>query len=346
MAMFGSTIIPMSKLLITGGTGSFGSALLERVVKDPRFSEVRVFSRDEKKQWDLMQKYPSPKVKFLIGDVRSYDSVARAVEGIDFVFHAAALKHVPSGEFFPLELVRTNILGTENVFAASRAAGVKKVVFLSSDKAVYPINTMGMTKALAEKIMSAYAMNSPHTVFCAVRYGNVMASRGSVIPLFINQIKQGKNITITNPEMTRFLLSLEDSMDLVELAMQKAEQGDIFIRKAPAVTIETLARALIEIFGSKNKLRVIGTRKGEKIHETLATNLELSASDDLGEFFKIKTCGDLDYYSYVNKGNKVAFPGDYTSENTERLGLKETVRLLSKLPFVKKVLKNEIGSLI
>lgn len=329
----------MSKLLITGGTGSFGSALLERVAKDPRFDEVRIFSRDEKKQWDLMQKYPSPKIKFLIGDVREYNSVVRAVEGVDFIFHAAALKHVPTGEFFPMEHVRTNIIGTENVFAAARVAGVKKVILLSSDKAAYPINTMGMTKAVAEKIMSSYAVDSPHTIFCAVRYGNVMASRGSVIPLFVDQIKNSKKITITNPEMTRFLMSLDDSIDLVELAMQKAEQGNIFIKKAPAATMETLAKALIEIFHTKNKIHIVGTRKGEKVHETLATKFELVAGEDMGGFFRIKTRGELDFSPYVTEGKMTLISDDYTSENTQRLNQKETVRLLLKLPFIKESLK-------
>ena len=329
----------MLKLLITGGTGSFGTAMLERVLKDSRFDEIRVFSRDEKKQHDMMQKYPSPKIKFLIGDVRLSDSVARAVEGVDYIFHAAALKHIPTGEFFPIEVVRTNILGTENVFAEARRAGVKKVVFLSTDKAVQPINAMGMTKAVAEKLMSAYAADNTNTIFCAVRYGNVMASRGSVIPLFVDQIKAGKSLTITNPEMTRFLLSLEDSISLVDLALHEAEQGNIFIRKAPATTIEILAKALIEIFGGKSKIRIIGTRKGEKIHETLATSSELATSEDFGNFFKIKTCNNHDYGSYVTRGNKVIFPGDFTSENTERLGQKEKVRILLKLPFIKEALR-------
>ena len=329
----------MSKLLITGGTGSFGSTMLARAVKDERFSEIRIFSRDEKKQYDLMQTLTSPKVKFIIGDVRQYDSIARAVEGIDYVFHAAAFKHVPTGEFFPMELVRTNILGTENVFAVARAAGVKKVIFLSTDKAVQPINVMGMTKALAEKIMSSYASDSPGTVFCAVRYGNVMASRGSVIPLFVDQIKAGKPITITNPEMTRFLLSLENSMDLVDFALHKGEQGNIFVKKAPAATVETIAKALLEIFHTKNKIKVIGTRKGEKIHETLATSLELTMSEDLEDFFKIRTRGELDYNRYFTKGTTMSMEADYTSENTERLDLAATVKLLRRLPYIKEGLR-------
>jgi len=329
----------MAKLLITGGTGSFGTALLSRLATDKRFSEIRIFSRDEKKQFDLMQKYKMPKFKFLIGDVRSYDSVVRAVEGVDFIFHAAALKHVPTGEFFPSEVIKTNVLGTENVFLAAKLMGVRRVILLSTDKAVYPINVLGLTKALAEKIMSYYAMNSNKTIFCAVRYGNVMGSRGSVIPLFINQIKHRKDITVTNPKMTRFLLSLEDSIDLVELAMRKAEQGNIFVRKAPATTIEIIVKALKKIFNAKNKVKVIGIRKGEKIHETLATSFELANSEDLGNFFKIKTLNRLDYAPYFVKGGKIRLPEDYTSRNTQQLDLKETISLLLKQIFVKNELK-------
>ncbi len=330
----------MPKLLITGGTGSFGSAMLERVNKSPRFTEIRVLSRDETKQFNLMQEYKSEKIKFFIGDIRDYNSVRRVTEGVDYIFHAAALKHVPSGEFFPLEHVYTNIIGTNNVFAAAKAERVKKVVLLSTDKAVQPINSMGMTKALAEKLMSSYSMDNSHTIYCAVRYGNVMASRGSVIPLFVDQIKKGKNITITNPDMTRFLLSLDDSLDLVEFAMHKGEQGNIFVKKASAATVKTLAEALREIFKAKNKIKIVGTRKGEKIHETLATGLELSSSENMGDFYKIKTRGgDLDYDVYYTKGRDMETPSDYTSENTKRLDLKETIKLLSKLKYIKQELR-------
>jgi len=330
----------MSRLLITGGTGSFGTVVLERFLGKNKFDEIIVFSRDEKKQYDMRQNFPSDKVKFIIGDTRDRDSVTKVMDGVDAVFHAAALKHVPTGEFFPLELVKTNILGTENVFASAKQAKVKRVILLSTDKAVYPINTMGMTKAIAEKLMTVYARDAQSsTIFSAVRYGNVMASRGSVIPLFVDQIKKGKEITVTDPTMTRFMLSLEDALDLVELAMFKGEPGNIFIKKAPAATIETVAKALLKIFKSNSKIKIIGTRSGEKIHETLASSVELADSEDMKDFFKVKTNPNLDYDRYFTKGRKSGPRNDYTSANTKRLGQKETERMLLALPFIKEALK-------
>lgn len=330
----------MAKLLITGGTGSFGTAVLERFYNDQRFDGLVVLSRDEKKQYDLMQTFKSPRVKFIVGDTRFYESIREAMTDVSVIFHAAALKQVPTGEFFPLELVKTNILGTENVFRAAREAGVKKVILLSTDKAVYPINAMGMTKALAEKLMTAYSMydNSP-TIFCAVRYGNVMASRGSVIPLFVEQIKKRKELTLTNPAMTRFVLSMDDAIDLVELALRRAEPGDIFIRKAPAATIETIALTLKEIFKAKNRIKIIGTRRGEKIHEALANSVELANSEDLGDFFRVKTRPDWNYDKYFNQGGKQASVDDYTSDKTVQLSVKELKKILLKLPYIKSELK-------
>jgi len=331
----------MSRLLITGGTGSFGTAVLERFLGNSKFGEIVIFSRDEKKQHDMRQNFPSAKVKFVIGDTRDRDSVTKVMEGVDAVFHAAALKHVPTGEFFPLELVKTNILGTENVFSAAKQAKVKKVILLSTDKAVYPINTMGMTKAIAEKLMAVYSGDKHSTtIFSAVRYGNVMASRGSVIPLFVEQIKKGKDITITNPEMTRFMLSLDDALDLVELALLKAEAGNIFIKKAPAATIDTVAESLIGIFKSKSKIKIIGTRKGEKIHETLASSVELADSDDLGDFFKVRTVFGLDYEKYFTKGVTKKISEDFSSDKAPRLSVQEVTKMLLRLPYI----QNELES--
>jgi len=330
----------MAKLLITGGTGSFGTAVLEKFCNDQRFDGIVVFSRDEKKQFDLMQTFKSPRVKFIVGDTRFYESIREAMDDVGVIFHAAALKQVPTGEFFPLELVKTNILGTENVFRAAREAGVKKVILLSTDKAVYPINVMGMTKALAEKLMTAYSMrDNSSTVFCAVRYGNVMASRGSVIPLFVDQIKRRKELTITDPKMTRFMLSMDDAVDLVELALRRAVQGDIFIRKAPAATIETIATVTKDIFKAKNKIKIVGTRKGEKIHEALANSTELANSEDMGDFFRVRTRPDWNYDKYFSEGSKQAPVEDYTSDKAVQLSDKELKKIFLKLPYIKSELK-------
>lgn len=331
----------MTKILITGGTGSFGSTALRHFLEDPAISEVVVFSRDEKKQHDLRQQYGSEKLRFYIGDVRDREVLARACKSIDVVFHAAALKHVPTGEFFPVEVVKTNILGTRNLCDAAEINGVKKVILLSTDKAVYPVNAMGMSKALAEKIIIAHSRNNSGTIFCAVRYGNVMASRGSVIPLFVERIKAGKSLPVTNPEMTRFLLSLDDSIGLVKFAIEKGESGDIFIRKAPAATVETVARALMNIFGISLPLEVVGTREGEKIHETLMTSLEGLRATDHGEYFQIRNVvPTISYEKFFEHGIAVSAPADYTSENTSRLSLTETETLLGALPYIQDEIKS------
>ena len=275
-------------LMITGGTGSFGNTVLKRFLStDVR--EIRIFSRDEKKQEDMRIAFNNPKLKFYIGDVRDYDSISQAMKGVDYVFHAAALKQVPSCEFYPMEAVRTNVIGTENLMNAATANGVKRVVVLSTDKAVYPINSMGISKALAEKLMVAKArmQNAGETVLCATRYGNVMASRGSVIPLFVSQLKEGKPLTVTDPNMTRFLMSLEDSVDLVLYAFKHAKQGDIFVQKAPASTVADLAQALKELFKKDEPIRVIGTRHGEKLYESLISREEMAKAEDLGDYYRI-----------------------------------------------------------
>jgi UDP-N-acetylglucosamine 4,6-dehydratase len=332
----------MSRLLITGGTGSFGEATVKRFLDDKKISEIIIFSRDEKKQHDMRHQFGHhPKLSFIVGDVRDKDAIARATRDVDFIFHAAALKHVPTGEYFPMELVQTNILGTENVLQAAEENGVKKVVFLSTDKAAYPINTMGMTKALAEKLIGAHARDSKGTVFCAVRYGNVMASRGSVIPLFVDLAQAGKPLSVTNPLMTRFLLSLENAVDLVALAIAKGEQGDIFVMKAPSATVGDLAQAIIHIFKSKSKVKVIGTRAGEKIHETLATSLELVRSEDLGEFYRVRDVASAQYEDFYDQGTLQKIDGDYTSENTRRLSIKEVEKLLLSLDYIKQELKRK-----
>ena len=327
----------MSKILIAGGTGSFGMTYARRLIDDPTVEEVRIFSRDEKKQHDMRQQFDSPKISYLIGDVRDRDATMHACQGVDFVFHAAALKQVPTGEFFPMELVKTNILGTENIFDSAQKNGVKKVVLLSTDKAVYPINVMGMSKAIAEKLMIARSRTSGSTVFCGVRYGNVMASRGSVIPLFIDQITAGKNITITDPMMTRFMLSLEHAIDLVALATTEGQPGDIFIKKAPAATVEDVAHALLEIFGASNKIEVVGTRKGEKLHEALASKSELVGAVDLGDYYCINNEIGLEYEKFYERGTRLSATNDYTSENTTRLSRAEVVQLIGALPYVKAV---------
>lgn len=323
------------KLLITGGTGSFGNAFLNKVINTDDFQEVRIFSRDEKKQDDLRKKINSDKVKFYIGDVRDKESVVKVVKGVDFIFHAAALKQVPSCEFFPVEAVKTNILGTNNVLSAAEKFEIKKLVVLSTDKAAYPINAMGMTKALMEKTMMAAARNldDNKTVFCGTRYGNVMASRGSVIPLFIDQIKNNKPLTITNPNMTRFMMTLDDAVDLVQFAFEKGSNGDLFVQKSPAATIEVLAKALIELYNSKSEIQNIGIRHGEKMYETLVTKEEMMKSEDLDDYYKISADNrDLNYDKYFSKGDIVKVAEEYNSDNTKRLSVEEMKKLLLKLP--------------
>jgi UDP-N-acetylglucosamine 4,6-dehydratase/5-epimerase len=328
----------MATLLITGGTGSFGTTVLKRYVNDPRYERIIIFSRDEKKQHDLMHEFPPPRVKYVIGDVRHFESIRHAMDGVDVVFHAAALKHVPTGEFFPMEMARTNLMGTDNVFRAAKEAGVKKVVLLSTDKAVYPVNAMGMTKALAEKLMTSYATMDTPTVYVGVRYGNVMASRGSVIPLFVGQIKKGKEITITQPEMTRFMLSLSEAADLVEYAIEQGRQGNIFVRKSPAATVDTIAKTLKSIFKAENPVKIIGTRKAEKIHETLASAVELMASEDLGDFYRIRTKLDIEPDEYFRKGVVNGTPIDYSSDQTLLLDEAGLTPVLLSLPYVQQEL--------
>jgi UDP-glucose 4-epimerase len=329
-------------LLITGGTGTFGNAVLRRFL-ETEIAEIRILSRDEKKQEDMRLSYNSPKLRFFIGDVRDFESVAAAMPGVDYVFHAAALKQVPSCEFFPLEAIRTNALGAENVMNAAVRAGVGRVILLSTDKAVYPINAMGMSKALMEKLMVAKARLTPAggTIFCGTRYGNVMASRGSVIPLFIEQATEGKPLTVTDPKMTRFLMSIEDAVDLVIYAYQNGRPGDVFVRKAPAATIETLALAVRKLFDAGNPIRVIGTRHGEKLYETLLTREEMANAEDLGEYFRIPAdTRDLNYSAYFTQGQETVSRGeDYHSHNTRRLDVDETVELLLKLDLVQRELR-------
>ncbi len=325
-------------LLITGGTGSFGGAVLDRFVSTD-IGEIRIFSRDEKKQDDLRKRLNNPKVKFYIGDVRDYDSVSEVMKGVKFVFHAAALKQVPTCEFFPVQAVKTNVLGTDNVISAAIERGVQNVVVLSTDKAVYPINAMGMSKGLLEKVMIAKSREANHnTRLCGTRYGNVMASRGSVIPLFVEQIKSGKPITITDPNMTRFLMTLNDAVDLVLYAFEHAEQGDIFVQKAPASTIGGLAQALVELYGAKNEIRIIGTRHGEKLYESLVNREEMTKAVDLGKYYRIPADGrDLNYELYFSEGNAdVSNVEEYTSHNTQRLDVEGTKKLLLRLEMIRK----------
>lgn len=328
-------------LLITGGTGSFGNAVLNRFLSTD-VKEIRIFSRDEKKQEDMRIRLNNEKLKFYIGDVRDYNSVNFAMSGVDYIFHAAALKQVPSCEFYPMEAVRTNILGTENVLNAAVANGVKKAIVLSTDKAVYPINAMGLTKALLEKVMIAKSrtITNGKTVLCGTRYGNVMASRGSVIPLFIDQIVNGKPITITDPTMTRFLMSITDAVDLVLYAFNKGEQGDLFVQKAPASTIGDLARALLDIFNAGNEIRIIGTRHGEKLYETLVTREEMAKAADLGDYFRIPADNrDLNYNKFFVEGEiKVSGQDDYNSHNTLRLDVEGVKKIISSLPEVREAL--------
>ena len=325
-------------IIITGGTGSFGNATLNRFLGSD-IKEIRVFSRDEKKQDDMRKLYKNDKIKFHIGDVRDYDSIFNAMVGVDYVFHAAALKQVPSCEFFPVQAVRTNILGAENVLRSAVANKVKKAIVLSTDKAVYPINAMGMSKALMEKVMVAYSRQQPQngTVLCGTRYGNVMASRGSVIPLFIEQIKAGKPITVTDPDMTRYLMSLEEAVELVVFAYQNGVPGDIFVQKSPASTIIDLAQALIELFEAKTEIKIIGTRHGEKKHETLVNREEMAKAIDLPGYYRIPAdTRDLNYDKYFSDGQaKLAEAEDYTSENTYRLSIPEIKEKLLTLQYVR-----------
>ncbi len=325
-------------LMITGGTGSFGNTVLRRFLStDVR--EIRVFSRDEKKQDDMRLSINNTKLKFYLGDVRDYSSIYQALKGVDYIFHAAALKQVPSCEFFPMEAVRTNVIGTENVLNAALAQKVSRVVVLRTDKAVYPINAMGISKAMAEKVMVAKSrmQNEGETILCATRYGNVMASRGSVIPLFVEQLKNNKEITITDPNMTRFLMSLEDSVDLVLHAFIHAKQGDIFVQKAPASTVADLAEALKELFKKNSSIKVIGTRHGEKLYESLISREEMAHAEDMGRYYRIPADNrDLNYAKFFSDGEKVVSEAsDYTSHNTERLDIPKIKELLMKLEYIK-----------
>lgn len=328
-------------LMITGGTGSFGNTVLKRFLST-EVREIRIFSRDEKKQEEMRIALNNPKLKFYIGDVRDYGSIHQAMKGVDYVFHAAALKQVPSCEFYPLEALRTNVLGSENVMEAAIARNVSRVVMLSTDKAVYPINAMGISKAMMEKFMVAKArmQSEGETVICATRYGNVMASRGSVIPLFVSQLKEGKPLTVTDPNMTRFLMSLEDSVDLVLYAFEHGKQGDIFVQKAPASTVEDLAQALKELFNNASPIRVIGTRHGEKLYESLISREEMAKAEDLGGYYRIPADNrDLNYAQFFSEGEeKISHQDDYTSHNTERLNVEQIKELLLKLDFIKEEL--------
>lgn len=328
-------------LLITGGTGSFGNAVLNRFLDTDHFSEIRVFSRDEKKQEDQRRRLSHPKVKFYIGDVRDPQSVETAVRGVDYIFHAAALKQVPSCEFFPIEAVKTNVLGTENVLEAAIRNNVKNVVVLSTDKAVYPINAMGISKAMMEKVLVAKSRNAGNTVISGTRYGNVMASRGSVIPLFVDQIKKKENLTLTDPSMTRFMMTLEDAVDLVLFAFEHANAGDMFVQKAPAATVETLAKALLEMYESKSEIKVIGTRHGEKLYESLLTREEKVKAENMGDYYRIPADNrDLNYANYFSKGEiDMNTVEDYHSHNTERLDIEGMKKLLLKLDFITEDIK-------
>lgn len=331
-------------LLITGGTGSFGNAVLCRFLNSD-LREIRILSRDEKKQDDIRKKYNSPKLKFYIGDVRDYQSVLNVVRGVDFIYHAAALKQVPSCEFHPLEAVKTNVLGTENVLEAAISCGVKRVVVLSTDKAVYPINAMGISKAMMEKVAVAKSRNSNGTVINITRYGNVMCSRGSVIPLFTKQIRAGHPITITDPAMTRFMMTLNDAVDLVLYAFENGKSGEIFVQKAPAATIETLAYALINLLGKPNhEVRVIGTRHGEKLYEALLSREEMVAAEDLGDYYRVSPdLRDLNYGKFVEQGEvKISEAIDYNSHNTIRLDVPGMQALLMKLHFMQATVRGEV----
>ena len=327
-------------LLLTGGTGSFGNAVLRRFLNSD-LKEIRIFSRDEKKQDDMRQFYKNPKIKYFVGDVRDLRSVDNAMRGVDYVFHSAALKQVPSCEFFPIEAVNTNVLGCQNVIDSAVEHGVQKIIVLSTDKAVYPINAMGMTKALSEKVMVAksrdFNSKDSNTLMCGTRYGNVMASRGSVIPLFVDQIKAGRPITITEPKMTRYMMTLEDAVELVLFAFNNGNPGDIFVQKSPAATIETVAKALLELYKAKNEIKIIGVRHGEKIFETLVNREEMAKSKDLENYYRIPAdTRDLNYNKFFTEGEaSVASAEEYTSHNTYQLNLEETKKLLLKLRFIR-----------
>ncbi|MDM4767525.1 polysaccharide biosynthesis protein [Pelomonas sp. SE-A7] len=332
-------------LLITGGTGSFGNAVLRRFL-DSELKEIRILSRDEKKQDDMRKRYANPKLKFYIADVRDARSVAAAMRGVDYCFHAAALKQVPSCEFHPMEAVRTNVLGTENVLQAAIAAGVQRVVCLSTDKAVYPINAMGISKAMMEKVMVAASRNleGTGTVICGTRYGNVMASRGSVIPLFVDQVRAGKPITITDPAMTRFMMTLDDAVELVMYAFAHGNNGDIFVQKAPAATVRVLAQAVLELMQrADHEIREIGTRHGEKLYEALLSREERAGAEDLGEYFRVPPDGrDLNYTKFVEQGeSRIQEAEDYTSHNTLRLDVEGMKQLLLKLDFMQRIARGE-----
>ncbi len=331
-------------ILITGGTGSFGNAVLKRFL-NTEIKEIRIFSRDEKKQDDMRQFYRNDKIKYYIGDVRNKRSVDYAMNGVDYIFHAAALKQVPSCEFFPMEAVHTNIIGCENVIDSAMQHGVKKVIVLSTDKAVYPINAMGLTKALSEKVMvsKSHNVNANGIILCGTRYGNVMASRGSVIPLFVDQIKSGKPITITEPKMTRYMMTLEDAVDLVLFAYKNANPGDIFVQKSPAATIEILAKALLDLYNSKSEIRVIGIRHGEKIYETLVNREEMVKAEDLKNYYRIPAdTRDLNYSKFFTEGeSKILQTEEYTSHNTHQLNFDETKKLLLKLSFIRQDILGE-----
>jgi UDP-glucose 4-epimerase len=336
-------------LLITGGTGSFGNAVLNRFLHTDHFKEIRIFSRDEKKQDDLRKRINHSKVKFYIGDVRDLASIETAVKGVDYIFHAAALKQVPSCEFFPMEAVRTNVIGTDNVLTAAEKHEVKKVIVLSTDKAAYPINAMGISKAMMEKVTIAKSRNldDNKTIFCATRYGNVMASRGSVIPLFIEQIKLGNPLTLTDPNMTRFMMTLEDAVDLVLYAFEHGKQGDLFVQKSPAATIEVLAKALLELYDSKSEIKVIGTRHGEKLYETLVNREDMVKAEDMGDYYRIPADNrDLNYAQYFSEGEPdVSTYDEYHSHNTERLDIEGMKKLLYKLPIIKKEILKEFNTI-
>ena len=328
-------------LLITGGTGSFGNAVMKRFL-DTEIKEIRIFSRDEKKQDDMRNLYKNDKLKFYIGDVRDIASVKNAMYGVDYIFHAAALKQVPSCEFFPLEAVKTNIIGTDNVLTAAIEGGIKKVICLSTDKAAYPINAMGISKAMMEKVFVAKSrtISQDKTMICGTRYGNVMASRGSVIPLFIEQIKNGQPLTVTDPNMTRYLMSLDEAVDLVLFAFENANSGDIMVQKAPASTIGDLAQAVKELFNSENEVKIIGPRHGEKVYETLLTQEEYVHAEDMGGFFRVSPDKrDLNYEKYFTEGDQQLFSSkEYNSHNTEQLNVKQIKQLLCKLDYVKQEL--------
>lgn len=336
-------------LLITGGTGSFGNAVLRRFL-DTSVAEIRVFSRDEKKQDDMRKKYSHPKLKFYLGDVRDERSVENAMRGVHFCFHAAALKQVPSCEFYPMQAVRTNVMGTENVLTAAREAGVERVICLSTDKAVYPINAMGISKAMMEKVMVATSRSFEGTsaVACGTRYGNVMASRGSVIPLFVNQILAGKPITVTDPEMTRFMMTLEDAVELVLFAFENGKNGDIFVQKAPAATVRTLVTAILELMGRPDhEVRIIGTRHGEKVYESLLGREERARADDLGAYFRVPADDrDLNYNKFFDEGEATLGQGEeYNSHNTEQLDVEGLKALLLKLDFMSRIVAGEPAAL-